>query len=152
MVERKGNGVRRKKLRRHYTLEELDQLWSDLIGSRRIFASQEVGAIKDLIRTGAISAHAGYELYLTSKHWKRLRYSVLRRDEFRCVLCKSKDKLQIDHVSYGELGEDTVNNLQTLCWHCHANKTKRFDLRGNRTIAKSKANVTMNGQLYAVLR
>lgn len=53
----------------------------------------------------------------------RLRYAVLERDGFKCVLCGSKDLLEIDHikpVAFG--GTDEITNLQTLCYACNQGK------------------------------
>lgn len=53
----------------------------------------------------------------------RLRYAVLERDGFKCVLCGSKDLLEIDHikpVAFG--GTDEIANLQALCYACNQGK------------------------------
>lgn len=53
----------------------------------------------------------------------RLRYAVLERDGFKCVLCGSKDLLEIDHikpVAFG--GTDEMTNLQALCYACNQGK------------------------------
>ena len=62
----------------------------------------------------------------TSKRWRKLRRAVLRRDAFRCQLCKKlAGRAEIDHIkpveSGGELWE--MSNLQTLCRDCHFKKT-----------------------------
>ena len=49
------------------------------------------------------------------------RKAVYRRDHFRCALCDSTDGIQIHHyVHRGCGGNDTLHNLITLCWRCHA--------------------------------
>lgn len=62
----------------------------------------------------------------------RLRYEVLRRDNFRCKICgrSPKDneniKLHIDHIKpFSEGGESTEENLQTLCEDCNLGKSNR---------------------------
>ena len=62
----------------------------------------------------------------TSKRWRKLRRAVLRRDAFRCQLCKKlAGRAEIDHIkpveSGGELWDS--DNLQTLCRPCHFKKT-----------------------------
>ena len=62
-----------------------------------------------------------------SKQWKKeARPATLLRDGFKCVVCKSKDNLVVDHIKELIDGGDAYNidNLQTLCKKCHAIKTE----------------------------
>lgn len=56
----------------------------------------------------------------------KIRWEILRRDNFRCVTCgvTSKDtKLQIDHIKpIWAGGKSTPYNLRTLCWECNIGK------------------------------
>jgi ATP adenylyltransferase len=58
-----------------------------------------------------------------------VRYEVLRRAGFRCELCgfpADERALQVDHIvprKHG--GQDTLENLQALCWLCNTNKGDR---------------------------
>lgn len=58
---------------------------------------------------------------------KRLRYEVLRRDEFACRYCGETSKtteLTIDHVVPKSLGgQDVAENLVTCCKDCNAGKS-----------------------------
>lgn len=50
-----------------------------------------------------------------------LRRTVYRRDGYRCALCDSTRYLQIHHFCHRSLGgNDTAQNLITLCSDCHA--------------------------------
>ena len=58
-----------------------------------------------------------------------LRYEVLKRDHFKCVICgrsPSNDPsiiLHVDHIiPYSKGGETEIHNLQTLCQHCNLGK------------------------------
>lgn len=54
---------------------------------------------------------------------RRLVYS---RDDYRCVVCGSTEKLSCDHVipwSHG--GSDDQSNLQTMCISCNSRKGAR---------------------------
>lgn len=52
-----------------------------------------------------------------------LRQKVLERDNYKCVKCGSTKYLQIDHIKPFSKGGDTVlENLQTLCKRCNAEK------------------------------
>ena len=56
----------------------------------------------------------------------KVRYSVLKRDNFRCVLCgrtAKDDSLVIDHIiPVVKGGVNVVNNLRTLCRACNHGK------------------------------
>lgn len=52
-----------------------------------------------------------------------IREYVFNRDSYKCVLCGSKEFLQVDHIiSVYRGGENTLGNLQTLCRSCNAGK------------------------------
>jgi len=60
----------------------------------------------------------------------RLRFLVMRRDDFRCFLCGATQnpdqdiRLDIDHiVSWSAGGETVMSNLQTLCNRCNIGKS-----------------------------
>lgn len=61
-----------------------------------------------------------------------LRYKVLERDHFRCVLCgrspatDSRVQLHIDHIKpYSKGGKTEMSNLRTLCSKCNLGKGAR---------------------------
>ena len=60
----------------------------------------------------------------------RLRYKVLKRDNFKCVICgrsPAKDQnieLHVDHIiPYSKGGETVIENLRTLCSDCNLGKS-----------------------------
>lgn len=55
---------------------------------------------------------------------KRTRYEVLRRDDFTCRYCRSKDnELHVDHVTPVSLGgDDRPSNLVAACKDCNLGK------------------------------
>ena len=60
----------------------------------------------------------------------KLRYKVLKRDNFKCCACgasPAKDstvELHIDHiVQFSKGGATTLENLQTLCSKCNLGKS-----------------------------
>ena len=61
-----------------------------------------------------------------SKMTLKLRYKVLLRDGFQCVLCGDSgknSKLEIDHkISISNGGESKEENLQTTCFRCNRGK------------------------------
>jgi hypothetical protein len=61
-----------------------------------------------------------------------LRYQVLRRDRFRCVLCGRSPatdlgcQLHVDHtIAFSRGGKTRIDNLRTLCADCNVGKGDR---------------------------
>lgn len=53
----------------------------------------------------------------------KLRMQIFERDGFKCVLCGSKEELQVDHiVARIHGGGDEEANLRTLCLECNNGK------------------------------
>jgi 5-methylcytosine-specific restriction endonuclease McrA len=70
-------------------------------------------------------------LRLNPDSYRKLRVEVLERDGWRCQSCGSSDCLQVHHIrSRGRLGDDTEENLITLCADCHSDiHRNRFNPR-----------------------
>ncbi len=69
-----------------------------------------------------------YSKHITrSARWKALRVQALRRDDWQCVCCGARGRLEVDHIkpvrTHPELAF-TLSNLQSLCGVCHARKTR----------------------------
>lgn len=61
-----------------------------------------------------------YSEYLKSPHWQETRRKRLDKDGDACVLCGSKENLNVHHRNYRNVGkEDVENDLVTLCTECH---------------------------------
>jgi 5-methylcytosine-specific restriction endonuclease McrA len=59
-------------------------------------------------------------LQLDLDSYRKLRTEVLERDGWRCQYCGSSVRLQVHHIrSRSRLGDDTDENLITLCANCH---------------------------------
>ncbi len=63
-----------------------------------------------------------------------LRYEVMKRDRFRCVLCGANPAtlpgcvLHVDHVlAWSRGGKTTAENLRTLCANCNLGKSNKLD-------------------------
>ena len=62
----------------------------------------------------------------------KLRYAVLKRDNFKCKKCgiSAKDgaKLHVDHIiPVSKGGKTTISNLQTLCDRCNLGKSDKLN-------------------------
>ena len=54
---------------------------------------------------------------------QKIRRSVWRRDEGKCVECGSNERLEFDHViPVSKGGSNTERNIQLLCEHCNRSK------------------------------
>ena len=64
-----------------------------------------------------------------------LRYEILKRDGFHCVLCgrghEDGVKLEVDHIVPVSKGGKTIkSNLRTLCQECNRGKSDKYDPNG----------------------
>ena len=72
-------------------------------------------------------------LFRASREYKKWRYEVFKRDNFKCVLCGDKKggNIEADHIKdfalYPELRLD-INNGRTLCKSCHK-KTDNYGFK-----------------------
>ena len=82
------------------------------------------------IRTGRVD-YNHLKKPVKSKELRRsislpIRYAIMKRDNFRCVLCgcdASGTRLVIDHViPVVRRGTSDETNLRTLCWACNHGK------------------------------
>ena len=67
----------------------------------------------------------------SKKIWAFCRAATLARDDYKCVLCGRRGRLEVDHivpVSVGGARYDT-ENLQALCRGCHIKKTRSENLK-----------------------
>jgi 5-methylcytosine-specific restriction protein A len=61
--------------------------------------------------------------------YRKLRMNVLERDGWRCQSCGISESLQVHHIrSRSALGDDTAENLITLCADCHDRLHLRYRL------------------------
>lgn len=75
-----------------------------------------------------LTYHGSYGAKLLDPRWKKKRESILARDAHQCVICKSKEALNVHHRQYHfskSLKQfkdpwDYPNDLLiTLCKRCH---------------------------------
>ena len=58
--------------------------------------------------------------YLESEAWKRKRYVVLKRDNWRCVYCGGR-ATEVHHKKYAKynIGKEPIEWLVSVCKSCH---------------------------------
>lgn len=129
----------------------VDRLWLEKVGSRRMFALDEIKRLQLLVEEAELPWRLVHELYLTSKYWVRLRELAEKRLPRVCVGCKAAKFLHLDHKRYPGMGAETLDDVQWLCVQCHAEKTVRYDVRawgaGKRLLF-----VGSDEQLFEILR
>ena len=59
-------------------------------------------------------------VYLKSDDWKRKRFIVLRRDNWRCVYCGAR-ATEVHHKRYAKkrIGKEPIKWLVSICRSCH---------------------------------
>ena len=82
-------------------------------------------------------SHGSYGAKLFDKRWKSLRSKILIRDTNQCIVCKSKEKLQVHHKQYHfsrllktfkEPWEYDFKYLITLCKQCHQKGHNKYKI------------------------
>jgi len=64
-------------------------------------------------------AHFQHKEYLSSDRWKKLRYEILKRDNFTCQDCGNRAR-DVHHLDYDYLGtSEEAKFCISLCRECH---------------------------------
>jgi 5-methylcytosine-specific restriction endonuclease McrA len=59
-------------------------------------------------------------LRLDARAYQQLCREILQRDGWRCQGCGATQQLQVHHLQFrSHSGDDSEENLITLCDHCH---------------------------------
>ena len=92
--------------------------------------------ILDLIKKAEeIKKHRKTSQYQRSLLTPSMRYDIMQRDNFKCVICGASvsdgASLEVDHiVPIAKGGKTEPNNLRTLCHTCNAGKSDKYDADG----------------------
>lgn len=81
--------------------------------------------------------HVIFKVLLSSSHNRRKRIPIkryretlkklLKKYNFRCVICETAESLTIDHIRpVSKGGTDDLNNLQILCKSCNSKKGAKW--------------------------
>jgi hypothetical protein len=66
------------------------------------------------------------QTYMLSIEWQELRILVFTRDNYTCQSCGTKSALNCHHITYEDLGMETLDQLTTLCTTCHTTLHNRL--------------------------
>ena len=68
------------------------------------------------------SCKMGRDDYMETEVWKGLSKQRMKIDGWKCCECKSAENLQVHHIHYPLVwGEESIDDLRTLCDECHKN-------------------------------
>jgi phage terminase large subunit GpA-like protein len=59
-----------------------------------------------------------YNTYIHSNAWRVFRLAALRRQPC-CQACGRRDRLNVHHVTYENLGHESPEDVLVLCHSCH---------------------------------
>ena len=60
-----------------------------------------------------------YQAYIGSNAWKHKREHRKNLDCYKCNQCPRVNNLTVHHITYERLGDELMEDLITLCGHCH---------------------------------
>jgi len=68
-----------------------------------------------------------YNNFLLSEFWEKKREIILQEKGRRCETCGSKSNLQVHHLNYLNLGNESKDDVMVLCKKCHKEINKKRD-------------------------
>lgn len=60
-----------------------------------------------------------YTEYLKSEDWNERRQARLQKANYRCERCGERNRLDVHHKTYANLGNEPLSDLIALCQSCH---------------------------------
>jgi hypothetical protein len=63
--------------------------------------------------------YKNYTEYLNSERWAILRKVIIKRANYRCDICTSKEPLQVHHLNYKRIFHESYTDLIAICKKCH---------------------------------
>ena len=60
-----------------------------------------------------------YRSYLNSKDWHDKRNRMLCYSDYKCSKCGNTENIQVHHLNYNTIGDESFNDLQVVCVGCH---------------------------------
>lgn len=74
-----------------------------------------------------ISSREDYKMHLESQYWQTLREVALSKSKYQCSSCGATYGLQAHHLTYKNIGNEHINDVQILCNRCHEREHKQHD-------------------------
>lgn len=79
-----------------------------------------------------------YTEHINSPEWADIRRDKLAESGYRCERCGAAGYLEVHHLTYDNLGNESPDDLEVLCKPCHddADEERRWTARVNAWAAK----------------
>ena len=105
---------------------ERDRTLSDLLWAEKDKATRKVLAEYESLWKLKRSL---YQVYVVegSPEWHCRRLAVLARDGHICTICEKNQATQVHHITYDNLGNEPLEDLQSVCEECHNNLHDEMD-------------------------
>lgn len=111
--------------------------WRAALGAFIKYVNQDPHAVQEMVsekNSAEISTVQPSPVTTPRSISLSLRYKVLSRDRFRCIICgrsPAKDpsvELHVDHIHpWSKGGQNTEENLRTLCFDCNLGKGDKIE-------------------------
>jgi len=61
-----------------------------------------------------------YHSYLNTKDWYKIRNKALKNADYKCSKCGCTENLQVHHLNYDTIGNESIGDLFVCCKCCHS--------------------------------
>ncbi len=83
-----------------------------------------------------------YDAYMRSPQWRLVRAQVIERDKGECRMCGARERLTVHHLTYARIFREWLDDLITLCFHCHEKRHRPISAPAACMPRKKKQNHT----------
>ena len=92
----------------------IKQSWEDEQRRRRDWAMRKLEELRSASHWKEL-----YKIYLNSAQWRIFRWNVRKYFNFTCQRCGSTSSLDVHHLHYETIGEESIHDVTLLCRTCH---------------------------------
>jgi 5-methylcytosine-specific restriction endonuclease McrA len=94
---------------------------------------------KEDLSLGPKSNYSDYQTYLRSPEWKKKRERAFKLLGRKCQQCGKTKSLQVHHLHYDTLYEESAEDVEIACTDCHpVEDIRRADKKGYDTWLRNK--------------
>jgi hypothetical protein len=70
-----------------------------------------------------------YHSYLNSEEWHDKRNKMLEYSDYKCSMCSASENLQVHHLNYNTVGNESLGDLLVVCNSCHKKIHKIYNIK-----------------------